>query len=618
MEKVGKVTLVGAGPSDPGLFTLKGKRALEAAEAVVYDALVGQGILNMIPGTAEAINVGKRANHHTMPQNEISQLLVQKAKEGKRVVRLKGGDPFLFGRGGEEIEALVQEGIPFEVVPGVTSALAVPAYQGIPVTHRDFCSSVHIITGHKRAAAGCSHPQTEKSLNASAECSYPQTEESLNAAAECSHSQTEKSLNASAGCSHSQTGEFLNAAEPAHALPDNETVPDIDFDALVRTKGTLVFLMGVSSLGDICRGLLVAGMQPSTPAALLIQGTTAHQRRIIATVATLEEEVKRQGSDTPAIIVVGDVCALAEEFSWVDRQPLGGVKVLLTRPKELISETAAKLREKGAEVLELPTIRTERIPYNGRLAQAFERLDTYQWIVFTSPTGVRIFFEEMKERGIDCRALGSVQFAVIGNGTKKALAEHGFYADLMPDVYDAAHLGRALRNAIVNMNSEQRIFMEENSQRQSSGKCFLDDGRDLSHILIPRAAAGSPELLAELGEGVCVDDIPTYETRYATSPYVDLRKEFAGGAIDYVMFTSASTVRGFAAAVEETPPPCAQRESRPQGEAQEMDYTNVQAICIGKQTEAAAAGLGMKTYVAANASVDSLIERLCEVNNNIR
>ena len=139
----GKVWLVGAGPSDPGLFTLKGKTVLEQADVVVYDALVGTGVLHMIPDTAEAIDVGKRSSHHTMPQEKINELLVQKAREGKRVVRLKGGDPFLFGRGGEELELLVKERIPYEIVPGIPSAISVPAYQGIPVTHRDFCSSVH-------------------------------------------------------------------------------------------------------------------------------------------------------------------------------------------------------------------------------------------------------------------------------------------------------------------------------------------------------------------------------------------------------------------------------------------------------------------------------------------
>ena len=189
MSRQGKVWLVGAGPGDVGLFTIKGKDILEKAEVVVYDSLVGDGVLTMVPETAEKINVGKRAGHHTMKQENINKVLLEKAQEGKRVVRLKGGDPFLFGRGGEELELLCEHKIPYEVVPGVTSCIAVPAYNGIPVTHRDFCSSVHVITGHKRA------------------------------------------------------GERYN----------------IDFEALVRTKGTLVFLMGITAMEDICKGLLEAG-----------------------------------------------------------------------------------------------------------------------------------------------------------------------------------------------------------------------------------------------------------------------------------------------------------------------------------------------------------------------
>ena len=303
----GKVWLVGAGPSDPGLFTRKGEQILKQAEVVVYDALVGQSILNMIPENATLINVGKRSCKHTMKQEQINQVLVEEAKKGQRVVRLKGGDPFLFGRGCDELELLVKEGIPYEVVPGVTSALSVPAYNGIPVTHRDYCSSLHIITGHKRQ------------------------------------------------------GESYN----------------IDFEALVRTKGTLVFLMGVSALGDICQGLLQTGMDPDMPAALLIKGTTAAQRRIVATVATLKEEVERQGAETPAIIVVGKVCSLAEEFEWYEKLPLAGKKILVTRPKELISEMSAKLRSAGAEVLELPAIRTVTCEDQKRLVQALKEIRTY-------------------------------------------------------------------------------------------------------------------------------------------------------------------------------------------------------------------------------------------------
>lgn len=502
-KKMGKVWLVGAGPSDPGLLTLKGKQVIDEAEVVVYDALAGQSVLNMIPDTAERINVGKRSSHHTLPQEEIGELLAQKAKEGRRVVRLKGGDPFLFGRGGEEVERLVQEGIPYEIVPGITSAISVPAYQGIPVTHRDYCSSVHIITGHKRAGMAY----------------------------------------------------------------------DIDFEALVRTKGTLVFLMGVAALGDICRGLLDAGMDPGMPAALLSQGTTAAQHRTVATVAALEEEVKKKGAVTPAIIVIGRVCTLAEQFSWYDRLPLGGVKVLLTRPKELISETAKKLRSLGAEVLEIPAIATVRIMENERLTAAIRELGQYQWIAFTSPAGVRIFFEEMAGQKADLRWLGNVKIAAIGGGTAKELAARGLYADLVPETYDAAHLGAALSDA-----------------------CLEGE-----RILIPRAAIGSRELteaLEKSGKKLKVDDVATYDTVYGSEGIISVREELEKGAIDYAVFTSASTVRGFARA------------------ADGCDFKRVKAVCIGRQTRAAADALGMQTWMAEKASIDSLIERLVEVHQD--
>lgn len=496
----GKVWLVGAGPSDTGLFTLKGREVLERAEVVVYDALVGQGILNMIPAGAKLIHVGKRASCHTMPQEEISRILVREAKEGKRVVRLKGGDPFVFGRGGEELELLCEHGIPYEVVPGVTSAVAVPAYSGIPVTHRDFCSSLHIITGHKKK-----------------DQSY-----------------------------------------------------DIDFEALVRTKGTLVFLMGVSALGDICQGLLAHGMDVDMPAAILQKGTTAAQKRIVATVSTLKQEVERQGVETPAIIVVGKVCSLAEEFAWYEKLPLAGKKILVTRPKELISAMAEKLRAKGAEVLELPAIRTVPIQPNEALAAAFERLSDYDWVTFTSPTGVRVFFDAMKENGKDVRSLAGAKIAVIGSGTKKALEERGLFADLMPEVYDGKALGEAMAEAC----------------------------RPGERVLIPRAAIGNHELIAELQKvgHLEVDDVATYDTLYESSPLIDERAEFENGNIDYAVFTSASTVKGFAQAVKG------------------LDFGKVRAVCIGKQTRAAADALGMETYMAEKATMDSVVEcveKLC-------
>ena len=454
--KKGKVWLVGAGPGDIGLFTLKGMKVLQQAEVVVYDSLVGQGVLAKVPTTARLIDVGKRADKHTMPQEQINQVLLEEAQKGQRVVRLKGGDPFLFGRGGEELELLTVNGIPYEIVPGVTSSIAVPAYNGIPVTHRDFCSSVHIITGHRRAGK-----------------------------------------------------EYQ-------------------------------------------------------------KGTTADQKRVVATVATLKEEVDRQGIETPAIIVVGKVCRLADEFGWYEKLPLAGWKVLVTRPKGRSSRTAEELRRRGAEVLELPSIRTVPLEDQSTLVHAFEEISSYQWIVFTSPTGVEIFFDELKKAHKDIRSLAGAQIAAIGQGTAKVLEDRGILVDLIPEVYDGESLGEAL--AVKLQGGEK--------------------------ILLPRARKGNQKLVKILKEqGGQVSDIPTYDTVYEKSSLIHIDREIESDSIDCVVFTSASTVKGF---VESTGL---------------LDYSKVTAACIGKQTKAAANDYGMQTYMSEKATIDSLVELVVKIKN---
>ena len=504
----GKVWLVGAGPGDRGLLTLKGLEVLKAAEVVVYDALVGEEVLTLIPENAKLINVGKRAGNHIMVQEDINRVLLKEAQDGKRVVRLKGGDPFLFGRGGEELELLVENDIPYEVVPGVTSAFAVPAYNGIPVTHRDYTSSVHIITGHKRKGK-----------------------------------------------------EY-----------------DIDFEALVRTKGTLIFLMGIAALESIMEGLLGAGIDPGKPAAVLQKGTTAGQRRVVATVATLKKKADEAGIETPAIIVVGDVCSLSDSFYWYEKRPLAGKRVLVTRPKDLQSEMSSRLRKMGAEVMELPAIETVPFENNPELDENISVMFTDSgepcgWLVFTSPTGVKFFMNAfLKEH--DVRALYRTRIAVIGQGSAKALASYGLRADFIPSVFDGETLGRELAEKI----------------REERGT-----NTEKIRILIPRAAIGSKELTEELGtlENAEILDIATYDTVYSTSPVVDERAYVEGGEIDYAVFTSASTVRGFAAAMEG------------------IDLSKVKAVCIGRQTRAAAETFGMQTKMAERASMDAVVEAVC-------
>lgn len=505
----GTVWLVGAGPSDPGLFTLKGKAVLAQAQVVVYDALVGSGVLSMIPETAEQIYVGKRAGNHTMTQDEINELLVRKAEEGKRVVRLKGGDPFLFGRGGEELLALRAREIDYEVVPGVSSALAVPAYNGIPVTDRSCASSVHIITGHKRAD------------------------------------------------------------EPL----------ELPFQAYVKTEGTLVFLMGLSALPDIVRGLLDAKMDPQTPAAVLEKGTTAGQRRVCAVLAELEEAVKDAHLRTPAIIVVGAVAALGEQLAWYEKLPFFGRRFVLTRPKERMDALAKQLRTRGAEVIELPVIETRPLSVSGKIQAEFEKLSKkeYDCLVFTSPAGVHTFFQMLCDSGQDVRILGDMMLAVIGDGTKRALREYGLLADLMPEVYDGASLGMLLGER-------------------------LPDG---SRVLIARSAIGNPKLVtcmeaqaAELGKTIQVTDLAVYETVTKHNELIPAAQLFEKDLIDGVFFTSTSTVRAFL-------------QTNPK-----IDPTRIHALCIGEMTAEAACEAGMRVEVAKEASVEGLIELAEKIYTN--
>ncbi len=483
----GKVWLVGAGPGDSGLLTLKGRQVLKQGEVILYDSLVSESILAWMPVHAERIAVGKRAGNHLVPQESINRLLLEKAMQGKRVVRLKGGDPFLFGRGGEELELLAEHQIPFEIVPGVSSALAVPAYAGIPVTHRELASSLHIITGHKK---------------------------------------------------------------------HNQPLP-LDYDSLVRLGGTLVFLMGVHTLPEICKGLLGAGMPPETPAAFLENGTLSNQRRVVSELGRLEQDSKQAQMKPPAVLIVGAVCALSQMFSWADQRLLSDVRVIVTRPAERASSLTQPLQELGAEVLELPAIQTVPRPDTPDLLRMLDRLPHYDWMVFTSPAGVDVFFAFLYRNRVDMRSLHALKFAAIGPATARMLEQRGIFADLIPDTYDAHALAQALQQAV-----------------QPGEK-----------LCIPRAKEGTEQLTKPLQQaGIPFDDVPLYDTVQLGHAPVALRET------DLIVFTSASTVKGFVQAMQGT------------------DLRGVQAVCIGEQTARQARHHNMKTAIAEQATIPSLID----------
>lgn len=486
----GTVYLLGAGPGDAGLLTQKAARLLAQAEVVVYDRLVGEDVLALMPEAAEKINVGKHVGLHPVPQESINRILLEKALAGKRVVRLKGGDCFLFGRGAEELELLREHDVPFEVVPGVPSPIAATAYAGIPVTHRDCCSSVHFITGHRQ----------------------------------------------------------------------KDGVLELDYAALVRLNGTLVFMMAVASCGEIMRGLMAYGMEPNMPAAIIENGTLPEQRVFASVVSQLEETVRAQRVVSPALIVVGQVCALHERFDWFSQLPLRGKRILVTSPQGNASRLKGGLAALGARVTVLPAIETRPLSF------AVPPLDGFQVLAFTSPVGVDCFFEQLLREGRDARALCGMTVAAVGEKTSASLRARGIAADVVPEIYSGEALGHALR---------------------ASGRLCAGQ-----RALLAGAREVSPALAQVLTEGgVSCAELYVYETVQREAEPIDPH------AYDWVTFTSASGAEGFARM-------CARAEFQA--------FHEVSALCIGEQTAQRARALGMRVRVARQATIESMIECLRE------
>ncbi len=535
----GVVYLVGAGPGDPGLMTARSLELIASADAIFHDRLIPPGALDGARADAELIYVGKapgdvpvergpygHRSTGTVPQGEINERLAEAARAGKSVVRLKGGDPFVFGRGGEEGEALREAGIEFEVVPGVTAGVAASAYAGIPVTHRADASAVAFVTGH----------------------------------------------------------EGPDKAETA-----------LDWEALARFPGTLVFYMGVKRLADNAAALIAAGRDADEPAAAVERGTMDGQRTVVATLGTLAETVERERIGAPALIVVGAVVERHETLAWLERRPLHGRRVVVTRARAQASGLAATLRSLGAEVVELPAIRIEPRIASEEVRGAVERIGDYALVCVTSANGAHLLFDALAAARLDARALGGTRkkkrvgrggavagepeaqrsdmdpapaqtgtiVAAIGPGTARALAEHGINADIVPERFVAEALIEALADVDV-------------------------DGK---RVLVARAAEARDVLPDTLRErGAEVDVVALYETvREAPEPAA---VEVAQTA-NYVTFTSSSTVRNLTEALGDRFPAAAR------------------IVSIGPITSEAVHAAGLEVAVEAERhDVDGLIAAL--------
>jgi uroporphyrinogen III methyltransferase / synthase len=424
------VYLVGAGPGDPGLLTVRARELIAAADVILHDRLIGPGVLDGARG--ELIDVGKQGGGPQVPQEQTERLLLEHGASGRMVVRLKGGDPFVFGRGGEEALALQAAGIPFEVVPGITAGIAASAYAGIPVTQRELASGVAFVTGHE------------------------------------------------------------DPAKPESAL---------DWPALAAFPGTLVFYMGVKALPRIAGQLIAGGRPADEPVAVVERGTLPGQRTTLGTLETIAE--RAAAARAPAITVVGPVAALRERLAWLEARPLHGRTVAVTRARAQASALAERLRGLGAQVVEAPAIAVR--PLEASLPDDFDLL------CVTSPNGAERLFELLR----DARDLAGVTVAAIGPGTARALRERGVEPDVVPERAVAEGLVDALKDVAFR------------------------------HAVVARAAEGRdvlPDALRERGE---VTVVALYET--IAEPLSDEARE-AAAAADYVLFTSASSVRFFAAA----------------------------------------------------------------------
>ncbi len=433
-----QVYLVGAGPGDPELITVKGRRILSCADVVLYDFLAHPSLLAYCKPEAVLIGVGKKKGYHLKTQAQIHRLIKKWVKKGKTVVRLKGGDPLMFGRGGEEMAYLQKQGILFEVVPGVTSANGIAAYVGIPLTHRTLSRSVAFVTG-----------------------------------------------------SPSQ-GDVM----------DSICIPEAD---------TLVFFMGLSHLPYLVQRLLAfSSFDTTTPVAFVCKGTLAHQKVIMSTLGTIEEDAKRI-QETPVLWIVGSVVTLASQLGWRNRLLLLDRRIVIARSSTHNEQWANRLSDLGAEVVVFPLIRPTLF-MQGVRQLTLSKCRSATTLIFTSANGVRFFFEILAQKKIGVEWVSQLKIIAVGPQTAHAISEYGLSA------YEAP------------------------TSQQEGVMALLDTWPSLQceTIMIPGAKDSRPDLANWLqAKEVTTHIIPVYKTEKLTPPYWPIQTG------DYVWFTSSSTAEAF-------------------------------------------------------------------------
>lgn len=500
----GTVYLVGAGPGDPGLLTLRGKALIQKCDTLVYDYLVHPVVLSFPRKDCEQIYVGKKAGNHSKSQEAIQALLVEKASEGKCVVRLKGGDPYLFGRGSEEASFLKAQGIAFEVVPGITAAVGAAAYSGTPLTQRNTSSTLVMVTGHE------------------------------------------------------------DPAKP-------ETL--VDWDNLPKSNVTLCIYMGVSRLNAIVDRLEKAGYAESMPVVCVEWATLGRQRicrGILGTICSVAEDF---GLKAPSIIIIGENAGMGDELSWFESKPLQGRRLVVTRSQGQASELSEQLELLGAEVIGLPLISIEKNVDEQTSADVFAEIASYDWLVFSSPNGVRYFFEAFFEKFEDIRSLGFIRIAAVGKSTAKEIKKFYVTTDLIPDEANADSLADAL---------------------------VATDSLDSSKVLLVSGNLGRDVLTRKLEEArAIVDRFEVYRTEATDLSENATAKLFREQGADAILFTSSSGVKSFVDQAKDL--------------VLEKGAVRPKAISIGPITSASMVQQGMPmNFQAKEASLEGLVKTVVE------
>ncbi|MCI5839318.1 MAG: uroporphyrinogen-III C-methyltransferase [Peptoniphilaceae bacterium] len=432
--KKGIVKLVGAGIGPKDNLTIKAYNAINECDVLIYDRLLNSEIYENLLDRKECYYVGKTMGNHSMDQKKIEKLMVEKAKEGKNVVRLKGGDPYVFARGGEEAKFLYENNVDFEVVPGITSGIAALTYAGIPATIRKKVESLTFITGHK-----------EK---------------------------------------------------------DKES----DFSKYAKLKGTLVFYMALKNIKKIFQDLLKGGIDENMPCAVIYNGGYPNQEVLISTVKELS--YKDIEYKSPAILVVGEVVKYRNKFNFYEKLPLFNKKIAVTRSKEQTKDLSYILENKGASVIELPSIEIK--PVNENILKKLILNNNYTHIIFHSANTVKIFINELFKFA-DIRKLNGVKICCVGKKTAKVFKQYGIIADIVPDKY----LGEELYDLIKN-----------------------DKETKTKKILFPHSSLSDETLVDKYKENFDVDEFVIYENNRPKK-----MNEFED--FDYITFTSSSTVINF-------------------------------------------------------------------------